>query len=105
MMSKKNYAKPSQAFARKSPPKKENIETLQTNEIKAMFMTWFKSSRAVEGHVMTKADVIKSVLKKLDSKQDKFFTRAMDELTNEAIIEIQPDGVTLVLTKKGADLL
>lgn len=54
---------------------------------------------------MTKADVVKAILKKLDSKQDKFFTRAMDELTNESIIEIQPDGVTLVLTQKGADLL
>lgn len=105
MTPKKNYAKLTHGFARKSPPKKENIETLQTNEIKAMFMTWFKSSRAVAGHVMTKADVIKSILKKLDSKQDKFFTRAMDELTNEAIIEVQPDGVTLVLTQKGADLL
>jgi hypothetical protein len=70
-----------------------------------MFMNWFKSSRAVEGHVMTKSDVIKSILKKLDSKQDKFFTRAMDEMAKEGVFEIQPDGVTLVLTQKGADLL
>lgn len=54
---------------------------------------------------MTKADVIKAILKKLDSKQDKFFARAMDELANDAIITIQPDGVTLVLTQKGVDLL
>ncbi len=70
-----------------------------------MFMHWFKSSNALAGHVMTKADVVKAILKKLDSKQDKFFTRAMDELTNESIIEVQTDGVTLVLTQKGADLL
>ncbi|MFA6188232.1 MAG: hypothetical protein WC680_03030 [Sulfuricurvum sp.] len=68
-------------------------------------MNWFKSSRAAEGHVMNKSDVIKNILKKLDPKQDKLFTRAMDELTNDAIIEVQPDGVTLVLTQKGADLL
>jgi hypothetical protein len=68
-------------------------------------MNWFKSSNALQGHIMSKSDVIKAILKKLDAKQDKFFTRAMDELTNEAIIEVQPDGVTLVLTQKGADLL
>lgn len=54
---------------------------------------------------MTKGDVIKAILKKLDSKQDKFFTRAMDDLTNEGIFEVQSDGVTLVLTQKGANLL
>ncbi|MCL4432305.1 MAG: hypothetical protein M1300_08295 [Epsilonproteobacteria bacterium] len=70
-----------------------------------MFINWFKSSNAVQGHVMTKADVIKAILKKLDSKQDKFFTRAMDEMANEGVFEIQPDGVTLILTQKGADLL
>jgi len=70
-----------------------------------MFINWFKSSNAAKGHVMTKADVIKAILKKLDSKQDKFFTRAMDELTNEGIFEVQSDGVTLILTQKGADLL
>ena len=78
---------------------------MQVNEIKMMFLNWFKSSNAAQGHIMTKADVIKAILKKLDPKQDKFFTRAMDELTNDAIITVQPDGVTLVLTQKGADLL
>lgn len=70
-----------------------------------MFMNWFKSSNASQGHIMTKADVIKAILKKLDSKQDKFFTRAMDEMVNEGIFEVQSDGVTLILTQKGADLL
>lgn len=102
---KRNYANPPQNFARKAPPKKENIETMQVNEIKMMFMNWFKSSNASQGHIMTKADVIKAILKKLDSKQDKFFTRAMDDMVNEGIFEIQSDGVTLMLTQKGADLL
>lgn len=95
--------KPSPSFQRKAPPKKDNIETTQKNEIKAMFMNWFKSSRAVSGHIMTKQDVIKNVLKKLDSKQDKLFEKAMNELKNDALIEIKDDGVTLVLTQKGAE--
>ncbi|MCK9372631.1 MAG: hypothetical protein M0P91_05495 [Sulfuricurvum sp.] len=68
-------------------------------------MHWFRSSRAVAGHVMTKEDVIKAILKKIDSKQDRAFTLAMDELKNDALIDIKEDGVTLVLTEKGADLL
>lgn len=105
MTPKKNYVKPSPSFARKAPPKKENLETLQVNEIKTMFIHWFKSSQAAAGHVMTKSDVIKAILKKLDPKQDKFFTRAMDEMANEGLFEVQSDGVTLVLTQKGADQL
>lgn len=70
-----------------------------------MFMTWFKSSRALEGHIMTKQDVINGILKKLGPKQDRPFQIAMDELKNDGLIEIQEDGVTLVLTAKGADLL
>lgn len=70
-----------------------------------MFMNWFRSSRAIAGHIMTKEDVIKAVLKKLDSKQDHPFAKAMEELKNDGLIEIKEDGVTLVLTEKGADLL
>jgi hypothetical protein len=66
-------------------------------------MNWFKASRAVEGHIMTKQDVINAVLKKIGPKQDKAFTKAMDELKNEGIIEIKEDGVTLILTQKGAE--
>lgn len=54
---------------------------------------------------MTKSDVIKNILKKLDSKQDKLFVKAMDELTNDGFFEVQSDGVTLLLTQKGADQL
>jgi len=70
-----------------------------------MFMNWFKASRAVEGHVTAKQDVINGILKKLGPKQDRPFQIAMDELKNDGVITIQEDGVTLVLTAKGADLL
>lgn len=70
-----------------------------------MFMNWFKSAKAAEGHVMGKQDVINNVLRKLDSKQDKIFERAMNELKSDGIIEVKEDGVTLVLTQKGADFI
>jgi len=70
-----------------------------------MFINWFKASRALEGHIMTKQDVINAILKKLGPKQDRPFQIAMDELKNDGIIEIQEDGVTLILSAKGADLL
>jgi hypothetical protein len=70
-----------------------------------MFMNWFKSSRAEAGHIMGKNDVISAILKKLDSKQDRPFQIAMDELKHDGIIDIQEDGVTLVLTQKGAKKL
>jgi hypothetical protein len=68
-------------------------------------MNWFISSRAVAGHIMTKQDVINAVLKKIDSKQDRPFTIAMEELKSDGIIEVKEDGVTLVLTQKGAEKL
>lgn len=68
-----------------------------------MFMNWFKSSHAAAGHIMTKQDVISAILKKLDSKQDRPFQIAMDELKNDGLIEMKEDGVTLVLTQKGAE--
>jgi hypothetical protein len=66
-------------------------------------MNWFKSSHAVAGHIMTKQNVINAILKKLDSKQDRPFQIAMDELRHDGIIEIKEDGVTLVLTQKGSE--
>jgi hypothetical protein len=70
-----------------------------------MFMNWFKLRKAIVGHIMSKQDVITHILKKLDSKQDRPFQIAMDELKNDGVIEIQEDGVTLVLTQKGSDRL
>lgn len=100
-----DYSKPSQNFTRKAPPKKESLETTQKNEIKTLFINWFRGSRALEGHIMTKQDVINNVLRKLDSKQDKTFAKAMEELKSDGLIEVQEDGVTLVLTQKGADFI
>ena len=70
-----------------------------------MFMHWFKSSQAKAGHIMTKQEVISAILKKLDAKQDRPFQIAMDELKHEGLIEIKEDGVTVVLTQKGAEKL
>ncbi|MDO9057147.1 MAG: hypothetical protein Q8O20_05080 [Sulfuricurvum sp.] len=68
-------------------------------------MNWFKSSHAQAGHIMSKQDVISAILKKLDSKQDRPFQIAMDELKHDGLIEIQEDGVTLILTQKGSERL
>ena len=71
-------------------------------EVRDMFTNWFERKRAKAGHVMSKNDVIKNVIKKLDIKQDKVLKKAMDELVSNKWIEVQEDGVTLVLTEKGA---
>jgi hypothetical protein len=68
-------------------------------------MTWFKKNRAVAGHVMSKQDVITNILKKLDKKQDAALEKAMDEIKRSGMIETKEDGVTLVLTQKGAEQL
>lgn len=52
---------------------------------------------------MNKQDVIKNVLKKIDSKQDHAFEKAMNQLKNDGLIETKEDGITLVLTQKGAE--
>ncbi len=104
-MSKKNYANPPQNRQRKAPPKKSVLETTAKDEVKAMFMAWFKKNGADAGHVMNKQDVITHVLKKLDKKQDGFLEQAMDELKRGGLIETKEDGVTLVLTQKGAEQL
>lgn len=54
---------------------------------------------------MTKQDVISAVLKKIGPKQDKAFAKAMEELSDGGMIQIKEDGVTLVLTQKGAEQL
>lgn len=49
---------------------------------------------------MTKQDVINNILKNLNKEQDKFLEEAMDEMVAEGMLEVQEDGVTLVLRKK-----
>ncbi len=70
-----------------------------------MFMTWFKKQKAVKGHVMSKTDVLKNIIKNLDPKQDDVLEAAMNELVAGGLIETEADGLTLVLTEKGAAVL
>ncbi|MDA3947330.1 MAG: hypothetical protein PF439_11695 [Helicobacteraceae bacterium] len=68
-------------------------------------MKWFKKEKAAAGHVMTKTDVLKNIIKNLDPKQDDVLEKAMNELTSGGLIETQEDGFSLMLTEKGADAL
>ena len=70
-----------------------------------MFMLWFKKQKAAAGHVMTKTDVLKNIIKNLDAKQDDVLEAAMNELKKSGIIETKDDGFSLMLTEKGADAL
>ena len=82
---------------RKSSKKK--IDITPKNEVKQMFRSWFKKRNEV-GQIMTKQDVINNILKNLNKEQDKFLEEAMDEMVAEGMLEVQEDGVTLVLRKK-----
>ena len=82
---------------RKSSNKK--IDITPKNQVKQMFRDWFKK-RNEAGQVMTRQEVINSVIKKLTKEQDKFLKDAMDEMVFEGLIEIQEDGVTVVLKRK-----
>jgi hypothetical protein len=89
---------------KKSPAKHRKIDLAPKDEVKEMFMGWFKKNRNV-GQVMSKQNVINHILKNLDKKQDKVLESAMNDLKKSGFIEIQEDGVTLVLTQKGFDSL
>ena len=78
---------------------KKKIDITPKNEVKQMFRDWFKKRNEV-GQVMTKQDVLNSVIKKLTKSQDKFLEEAMNEMTFEGFIEVQEDGVTIVLKRK-----
>lgn len=85
--------------------KKSALETVYKEEVKEMFMLWFKKEKAVAGHVMTKTDVLKNIIKNLDKKQDDVLEAAMNDLKTGGFLETQDDGFSLVLTEKGADSL
>lgn len=70
-----------------------------------MFMLWFKQQKAEAGHIMTKTDVLKNIIKNLDKKQDDVLEAAMNDLKTGGYLETQEDGFTLVLTEKGAQSL
>ncbi|OIP56318.1 MAG: hypothetical protein AUK54_02390 [Helicobacteraceae bacterium CG2_30_36_10] len=85
---------------RKSPPKKSSMDIAPKNEVKEMFMAWFKKHNHV-GQVMTKQDVTQNILTKLNAKQNDALEEAMNELKSEQLIELKEDGVTIILTQKG----
>ena len=87
---------------RKAPPKKTALDVAPKNEVKAMFVAWFKRNNEV-GQVMTKLDVAREIIKKLDKPQNEALEIAMKELVKEGLFEAQEDGVTLVLTEQGAE--
>lgn len=87
---------------RKAPPKKSAIDVAPKNEVKEMFTAWFKKHNSV-GQVMTKLDVAREIIKKLDKPQNEALEEAMNELVKEGLFEIQEDRVTLVLTEQGAE--
>lgn len=88
----------------KTAPKNKVLDTAPKNEVKEMFMKWFKKNGSA-GQVMTKRDVVENIIAKLDAKQNDALEKAMNELRREGLIEVKEDGVTLVLTQKGADSL
>ena len=85
--------------------KKSALETVYKEEVKEMFMLWFKKQKAVSGHIMSKTDVLKNIIKNIDTKQDGVLEAAMNELKSSGLLETQEDGFSLVLTQKGADFI
>lgn len=64
-----------------------------------MLRLWFKKNNSV-GYVMSKQDMVRNILTKLNAKQESSLEEAINELKNEGLIEVKEDGVTLVLIKK-----
>jgi predicted transcriptional regulator len=54
---------------------------------------------------MTKLDVAREIIKKLDKPQNEALEEAMRELVKEGFFEVQSDGVTLVLTQLGSEFV
>ena len=99
--------KPSSKKTYSSKPPRNGAKALDVapkNEVKAMFVAWFKRNNEV-GQVMTKLDVAREIIKKLDKPQNEVLEIAMKELVREGLFVIQEDGVTLVLTQQGAESL
>jgi len=88
----------------KTSPKNKTLDLDPKNEVKEMFIKWFKKNNTV-GQIMTKQDVVENVIAKLDAKQNDALEQAMNELKRSGLIEAKEDGVTLVLTQKGVDFI
>jgi hypothetical protein len=98
---KPSEVKTSQNKKRKSPPK-STPEVNYKNQVKEMFSNWFKKNNQV-GYIMSKQDVVANILTKLTSKQENSFEIAIKELHHDGYIELQEDGLTIVLTQKGVN--
>ena len=88
----------------KKPSKNSKVDITPKDEVKEMFITWFRKNRKV-AQVMSKQVVVKEILTKLDIKQNKVLEVAMNDLKNSGFMETKEDGVTLFLTQKGFDSL
>jgi len=99
-----NSSRVNQSRSVKKFPKDKPLDIAPKNEVKEMFLQWFKK-RNIIGQVMSKQDVVSSVIAKLDAKQNDALEKAMDELINNGFIEVQEDGVTLVLTQRGSEFI
>ena len=85
-------------------PKEKKIDVTPKNEVKEMFIKYFKKNNSV-GHIMGKQDVVRNILTKLDAKQNDALEDAMNELKSDGLIDVKEDGLTLVLTKKGSETI
>jgi len=102
--SRTNQSKSNQSRTTKKFPKDKPLDTAPKNEVKEMFLQWFKKHNSV-GQIMSKQDVVSNVIAKLDAKQNDALKKAMDELINNGFIDVQDDGLTLVLTQRGSDFI
>ncbi|ABB43338.1 hypothetical protein Suden_0057 [Sulfurimonas denitrificans DSM 1251] len=102
--SQKKQIKTNQSNTTKKFPKDKPLESAPKNEVKEMFLQWFKKRNSV-GQIMSKQDVVSNVIAKLDAKQNDALKKAMDELINNGFMEVQSDGLTLVLTQRGSDFI
>ena len=98
---KSSQAKTPHNKKRKSPPK-SNSDVNYKNQVKEMFSNWFKNHNSV-GYVMSKQDIVRNILTKLTTKQENSLQIAISELNKDGYIEVQEDGLTLVLTQKGVN--
>jgi len=99
-----DYKKALRAEEKNKKVSKSSVDSTPKDEVKEMFMSWFRKNRKV-GQIMSKQNVVKDILTKLDMKQNKVLEVAMNDLKSSGFIETQEDGVTLVLTQKGFDSL
>lgn len=102
--SKTNQSRTNPSRTIKKFPKDKPLDAAPKNEVKEMFFQWFKK-RNIVGQIMSKEDVVSNVIAKLDAKQNDALKKAMDELINNGFVNVQDDGLTLVLTQRGSEFI